>query len=103
MIYDVYFDGLKVQQGGWDDHSSLWHGFDSKKFIADYIKSGQSNDSFVFITTTNQEPAMVQFIADNGLAAFMSYEMPYAVTNWNHPQHGRKLRLRVFQSKKAEA
>lgn len=101
MIYDVYFDALKVQGATWSPEMALWEGFDSKKFIAEYIKSGQSNDSFVFITTTIQEDAMVNFIKEYDLKDYMSYEMPYSVTNWNHPQHGRKLRLRVFQSKKA--
>jgi hypothetical protein len=103
MIYDVYFDSLRVQGANWDANLSLWEGFDPKKFLADYIKSGQSNDSFVFITTTNQESAMLQFIEQHGLKDFMSYEMPYAVTNQNHREHGRKLRLRVFQSIKKEA
>lgn len=103
MIYDVYFDGLKVVGSGWSRELELWEGFDTKKFIAEYIKSGKSNDSFVFITTTNQEDAMQNYIRQYGLKDYMSYEMPYAVTNHNHPEHGRKLRLRVFQSKKEAA
>jgi hypothetical protein len=103
MIYDVYFAYLHKQGQSWDGELALWNDFDPKVFISDYIKSGKSNDSFVFITTTAQEPQMVKFIEDYGLKDFMSYEMPYFVTNGNHASDGRKLRLRVFQSIKKEA
>lgn len=104
MIYDVYFDGLTVVgENTWNPDMALWGGFDTGKFLADYIKSGKSNDSFVFITTTNQESRMQSYMEKHGLKDFLSYEMPYAVTNNNHPGDGRKLRLRVFQSKKEAA
>lgn len=104
MIYDIYFDGLTVvQASAWNPDQAMWEGFDAAAWLAEYIKSGKTNDSFVFITTTNQEDRMKAFIDKYSLKDYMSYEMPYAVTNQNHPQHGRKLRLRVFQSKKEAA
>lgn len=111
MIYHHNFAGISGpfyrEAGGYDEVSKkrlaklraagiTQRSYDLLAVVADKIKSNDK-DSHVFITTKNQEEAFEKFIKDGELEEWVSYKMPYYVTNPVHPGV-RNLRLCVFQS-----
>lgn len=73
-----------------------WKPEDRKKAITDKLKNSP-NDSFGFIITTFQEAQWNIFVHELGLEKYISYQMPYWLTNQNHPSLGRRLKLIVLQ------
>ncbi len=73
------------------------HGKNTRTALAGAIKASKG-DTFVFITTRMQEKDYDGWVETNGLKDYMVYEMPYYITNGNHPGN-RNLKLHVMQSK----
>lgn len=113
MIYSIYFAGMLNGPLNFITHQNYgmflgqppniaevqakMHGKNTKIALADAIKASKG-DTFVFITTRMQEKEYNSWVESNGLKDYMIYEMPYYITNGNHPGN-RNLKLHVMQSK----
>lgn len=98
MIYDIYFEGLHVVRAGFDSRKEAWVGFDTGKYLADRIKGTQAQDTYIFITTDNQEERMENYMDKHDLRDFLVFEMPRFIRNANTGTPD-KLKVRIFQNK----
>lgn len=106
MIYSMYFAGIYNTTIGryWADertrplyNRTAGKTIPVKQRVADRIKNS-TNDTFVFVITNTQEEAFRKYLNEYKLNDLIVYEMPYYVTNANHPTQGRRLKVVVLAS-----
>lgn len=111
MIYSCYFDGLMSNNPMTQDlnygiseeqkvlkaklrNCKLTH----RQALTDYIKCSKG-DSFVFITTIEQQTNYYKFLDDNGLREYQTFDLQRPFHNGNYPEDDARLFLHVLQSK----
>ena len=101
MIYQTFFAGIpangQVATGMFGGGDRV----DAPAAIREMME--ETHHSLVWIITTTQWDNFQSFLERNDLKQYVTYEMPYFVSNQNHGIGERRLKLVLMKGKKNEA